>query len=300
VSDETIVRLGLIQMACSPDVETNVERAETLIRDAAGRGAQIVCTQELFYAPYFCQTIDQENWQLAVKIDAKEPLIARLGRLARSEGIVLVASLFEKRAPGLYHNTAAVFDTDGALLGIYRKMHIPDDPHYLEKYYFAPGDLGYRVFATRFGRIGVLICWDQWFPEAARITALKGAEIIFYPTAIGYMPGEREGDGARAADAWLTVQRGHAIANACYVAAVNRVGFERRPGAGGGIAFWGQSFVADPDGAIIAQAREEGDEVLVTAVDRRRIDSTRDRLSHFFRDRRVDSYGEITRRFVDG
>jgi N-carbamoylputrescine amidase len=299
MTSETIVRVGLIQMACGPGVEANVERAEALIRDAAGRGAQIVCTQELFYAPYFCQTIDQDSWQLAVRIDPKEPLIARLGGLAQSEGIVLIASLFEKRAPGLYHNTAAVFDADGALLGIYRKMHIPDDPHFLEKYYFTPGDLGYRVFGTRFGRVGVLICWDQWFPEAARITALKGAEIIFYPTAIGYMPGEREANGTRPAETWLTVQRGHAIANACYVAAVNRPGFEQRPGAEDGIAFWGQSFVADPDGVVIAQAGEEGDEVLVTEVDRRRIDGTRDWLAHFFRDRRVDSYGEITRRFVD-
>jgi N-carbamoylputrescine amidase len=219
VNQESIIRLGLVQMACGADIEANLERAERLIHEAAGRGAQIVCTQELFYAPYFCQTIDQENWQLAVRIDPEEPLMARLGRLAQSEGIVLIASLFEKRAPGLYHNTAAVFDADGALLGIYRKMHIPDDPHYLEKYYFAPGDLGYRVFPTRFGRIGVLICWDQWFPEAARITALKGAEIIFYPTAIGYAPGEREAKGTRPVEAWLTVQRGHAIANACYVAA---------------------------------------------------------------------------------
>lgn len=214
---DSTIQVGLVQMACGPDVEANLARAESLIRRAAAEGAQIVCTQELFYARYPCQTIDAENWRLGVRIHREEPIVARLGRLAESEGIVLVAGLFEKRAPGLYHNTAAVFDADGAMLGIYRKMHIPDDPHYLEKYYFTPGDLGYRAFDTRYGRIGVLICWDQWFPEAARITALKGAEILFYPTAIGYMPGEREEIGTRSSEAWLTVQRGHAVANACYV-----------------------------------------------------------------------------------
>jgi N-carbamoylputrescine amidase len=299
LTEKSIVQVGLIQMSCDPDTATNFSRAEKLIREAAARGAQIVCTQELFYAPYFCQTISQDHWQLAVRIDREDPVVARLGRLAATEGIVLIASLFEKRAPGLYHNTAAVFDADGALLGIYRKMHIPEDPHYLEKFYFTPGDLGYRVFPTRYGRIGVLICWDQWFPEAARITALKGAEILFYPTAIGYMPGEREESGTRSLDAWLTVQRGHAVANACYVAAVNRVGFEPQPGAEDGLAFWGQSFLADPYGAVVAQAGEE-QEVVVAPVERSRIEHARDTLAHFYRDRRVDSYGEITRRFACG
>jgi N-carbamoylputrescine amidase len=213
---------------------------------------------------------------------------------------VIVASLFEKRAPGLYHNTAAVIDADGRLLGKYRKMHIPDDPYYLEKFYFTPGDLGYQMFRTRYADIGVLICWDQWFPEAARLTAMAGAEIIFYPTAIGYMPDEGESGDTTSHEAWQVVQRGHAVANGCFVAAVNRVGFEEHPDGQGGLDFWGQSFVADPYGRVMAKAAEAAEEVLVCRVDLSLIEEARDQLAHFFRDRRIDSYDGLTLRYLDG
>jgi N-carbamoylputrescine amidase len=225
--------------------------------------------------------------------------MGELSGLASSLEIVIIASLFEKRAPGIYHNTAVVFDADGGYLGKYRKMGLPEDPFYYEKHYFTPGDLGYRVFKTRYATIGVLICWDQWFPEAARLTAMKGAEIIFYPTAIGYMPGERESVGTSTFEAWNVVQRGHAVANGCFVASANRVGFEENPEGEGGIIFWGQSFASDPYGKIIKQATENQEEVLLCTIDLAEIEETRNRLSHFFRDRRIDSYTELTKLYLD-
>jgi N-carbamoylputrescine amidase len=225
--------------------------------------------------------------------------LQRMSELARHREVVIIASLFEKRAPGLYHNTAVVIDADGSVLGKYRKMHIPGDPHYLEKFYFTPGDLGFPTFRTRYANIGVLICWDQWFPEAARLTALKGSEIIFYPTAIGYMPGERQQSGTSSYDAWQVVQRGHAVANGCFVATVNRVGYEPHPEGRGGLDFWGQSFVADPYGSLVAEASAQDEEVLVCPVDLSRIEEARDLLAHFFRDRRIDSYQGLMQRYLD-
>ncbi|MFC1878270.1 carbon-nitrogen hydrolase, partial [Chloroflexota bacterium] len=264
------VKLGLIQMTCSGDTGENFDKTLDFIRDAARQGAQIVCTQELFKSPYFCQTEDWRAVELAEKVDENSPTVVKLSKLAAELQIVLIASLFEKRAAGLYHNTAVVIDADGSYLGKYRKMHIPDDPHYYEKFYFTPGDLGYKVFHTKYADIGVLICWDQWYPEAARLLGLKGCEIIFIPTAIGY---STPAEGSSYDHAWKTVQQGHAVANACYLAAVNRVGFEAEPvevvtsppsstagvGPGGesGIDFWGQSFVVDPDGVILKQASRE-------------------------------------------
>ncbi len=296
--DETIA-IGLIQMSCGHDVDENMEKAVGCIHEAAQRGAKIVCTQELFKSRYFCQTIDLEVFRLAEELGEHNRTLQRLSGLARDLEVVIIAGLFEKRAPGLYHNTAAVIDADGRLLGKYRKMHIPDDPYYLEKFYFTPGDLGYRVFRTRYADIGVLICWDQWFPEAARLTAMMGAEIIVYPTAIGFSPEELEEGDTASRDAWQIVQRGHAVANGCFVAAVNRVGFEEHPGGHGGLDFWGRSFVADPYGTLLAKAADGREEVLVCPVDLSLIDEARDLLAHFFRDRRIDSYGGLTRRFLD-
>lgn len=296
---ERTVPIGLIQMSCDDNVEENLNKAIQRIRAAAERGAKIICTQELFKTRYFCQTIDVDLFRLAEEVTERNPTVQRLSKLARSLEVVLIASLFEKRAPGLYHNTAAVIDADGCLLGKYRKMHIPDDPFYLEKFYFTPGDLGYPVFRTRYADVGVLICWDQWFPEAARLTAMQGAEIIFYPTAIGYMPGEREQEGTTSHDAWQVVQRGHAVANGCYVAAVNRTGFEEHPEGQGGLDFWGQSFVADPYGRVLKQASAQDEEVLVCPVDLSQVDEARNLLAHFFRDRRIDSYGGLTQRYLD-
>ncbi len=249
------VSIGLIQMSCSPDVDTNYRKAIDNIREAAARGAQIICLQELFKSLYFCQAVDSELFGLAEVVDADSPTVREISDLAAELDVVIVVSLFEKRASGLYHNAAAVIDADGRYLGKYRKNHIPDDPGYYEKFYFAPGDLGYRVFRTKYADIGVLICWDQWFPEAARLLALKGAEIILIPTAIGYWCSE----GAPVTDqgyaeSWQIVQRGHAVANACFLAAVNRVGFEPGPEPDGGLEFWGQSFIADPNGQLVAKA----------------------------------------------
>lgn len=297
MTDARIVHLGLVQMHCTADPEENTTRALRGVEEAAGRGAQIVCLQELYRSPYFCQTERHEHFALAHPIPGPET--ATLARVAGELGIVLVASLFEKRAEGLYHNTAAIFDADGSYLGKYRKMHIPDDPQYYEKFYFTPGDLGFRVWDTRFGRIGVLICWDQWYPEAARLTALAGAEILFYPTAIGWLPAEKAEYGERQQDAWITMQRSHAIANGVHVVAVNRVGFEPNPGPGDGtgIEFWGGSFVADPGGRILQRAGT-GDEVLVVPVDLAAVDETRTHWP-FLRDRRIDAYGDLTRRYID-
>jgi len=286
--------IGLVQMRCDAEPEANLEKAAGLIREAAGRGAHIVCLPELFRSPYFCQREDAAAFDLAESIPG--PSTERLGRVARDAGVVVVASLFERRTAGVYHNTAAVLDADGQLLGIYRKMHIPDDPLYYEKYYFTPGDLGFRTFATRFGRVGVLVCWDQWYPEAARLTALQGAEVLLYPTAIGWHPSEKAEHGIAQHQAWELMQRAHAVANGVYVAAVNRVGHEGE--AKGGLEFWGASFVSDPFGEVVARASHDQEEVLVVECSRRRIEEVR-RNWPFLRDRRIDAYGDITKRLID-
>jgi N-carbamoylputrescine amidase len=290
-----MLRIGLIQMRCSSNPADNLEKAIALIRQAHAQGANIVCLQELFRTVYFCQVEDHKYFQFAEEIPGTTT--ERLGKLAAELDLVIVASLFEKRAAGLYHNTAVVIDADGKLLGKYRKMHIPDDPLFYEKFYFTPGDLGFRSWQTKFGKLGVLICWDQWYPEAARLTALQGAEILFYPTAIGWHPSEKEHYGERQHLSWETVQRGHAIANGCYVAAPNRVGHEA-PDGGPGLEFWGQSFVADPSGKLIAKGSLAEDEVVLADLDLSSIDVQRTHWP-FLRDRRVDAYAELTKRFID-
>ncbi|MCC7131832.1 MAG: carbon-nitrogen hydrolase [Gemmatimonadales bacterium] len=280
-------------MTIGEDPKANLKKAIDRIRDAAARGAQIVCLQELFLGPYFCQTEDHKFFALAESIPG--PSTQVMADLAKELGIVIIASLFEKRAEGLYHNTAAILDADGTYLGKYRKMHIPDDPQYYEKFYFTPGDLGFRAWDTRFGRIGVLICWDQWFPEAARLTAMTGAEILFYPTAIGWLPPEKAEYGERQQAAWETIQRSHAVANGAFVASVNRVGLETTDA--GGIEFWGGSFVADPNGRLLAKAGT-GEETLIVPCDLGQVDVVRTHWP-FLRDRRVDAYGDLTKRFLD-
>jgi N-carbamoylputrescine amidase len=287
-------RIGLVQRRAGPDPGGNLEGTLAGIRAAAAAGAQVICTQELFRSPYFCQVEDAAHFDLAEPIPG--PTTEAVAAVAREQGVAVVASLFERRAAGVYHNTAAVFDADGSLLGTYRKMHIPDDPLYYEKFYFTPGDQGFKVFTTRFGRIGVLICWDQWYPEGARLTALRGAEVLLYPTAIGWHPAEKQEWGAAQHDAWLTAQRAHAIANGIYVAAVNRVGHEQSAGAG--IEFWGGSFVADPMGRVVASSPQDREDILVAAVDRRLIEEVR-RNWPFLRDRRIDAYGGLDRRLLD-
>ncbi len=294
------VEVALIQTSCEDDdQEKNFRNTIKRIEEAAKNGAKIVCTHELFKSRYFCQTIDNDNFDLAEEINADNATIKTLSALASRLEIVIVASLFEKRVAGLYHNTTVVLDADGSYLGKYRKMHIPDDPFYYEKYYFTPGDLGYRTFETKYAKIGVLICWDQWFPEAARLTAMLGAEIIFYPTAIGYMPGEKEAVGTSTFDAWDMIQRSHAIANGCFVACANRVGFEKNPEGEDGTIFWGQSFVSDPYGKIIGRASETQDDTLLCTINLTEIEMFRNRLGHFFRDRRGDSYANLSKRFLD-
>lgn len=290
--------IGVVQNTCTDDTAANVEKAVSLVREAARRGAQIVCLQELFRTPYFCKQEDHRFFDLAEPIPG--PSTELFGKIAKEEGVVIVASLFERRAAGVYHNTAAVLDADGSYLGKYRKMHIPDDPAFYEKFYFTPGDLGYRVFDTKFAKVGVLVCWDQWYPEAARLTALKGAEVIFYPTAIGWHPDEKEEFGKAQDDAWRTVQRGHAIANGVYVAAPNRVGFEPDPaGVGAGIEFFGGSFVADPFGRLVAKASHDKEEILVVECDTGVIEETRQHWP-FLRDRRIETFGPLTSRYLDG
>jgi N-carbamoylputrescine amidase len=289
-----IVNVGLIQAAGSPDPAANLEQTLAAADRAAREGAQIICTQELFRSQYFCQSEDYKYFQLAEPIPG--PTTAAFERLAKQRKVVVIASLFEKRTSGLYHNTAAVIDADGSLLGIYRKMHIPDDPLYYEKFYFTPGDLGFRAWQTRYGKIGVLICWDQWYPEAARLTTLQGAEILFYPTAIGWHPREKAGLGEQQHSAWETIQRSHAIANGCYVAAPNRVGHEKL--AGEGIEFWGQSFVAGTSGEILAKASATENETLVVPLDLAKVDDTRTHWP-FLRDRRIDAYEGLTKRLLD-
>jgi len=285
-------RIGLVQMACSKDPNENLAKAEWRIREAAGKGAQIVCLQELFRSQYFCRVEDPGLFDLAEPIPG--PTTESLARLAHELQVAIVGSVFERRAPGVYHNTAVVVDADGSLLGIYRKMHIPDDPGYYEKYYFTPGDLGFRCFDTRFARVAPLVCWDQWYPEAARLAALAGAQVLFYPTAIGWHPAEKVRDGAAEHDAWRTIQRAHAIANGLYAAAVNRVGHEGPPETG--LEFWGGSFVADPFGKLLAEASHYAEETLIVECDPRRIEEVR-RNWPFLRDRRIDAYSAITARW---
>ena len=287
-------RLGLIQMACGLDPNENLAKAEWRIRQAAAEGAQIVCLQELFRSAYFCREENPDWFDLAETIPG--PTTEVLGRLAGELGVAIAGSVFERRAAGLYHNTAVVVDAGGELLGIYRKMHIPDDPLYYEKYYFTPGDLGFRCFDTRFARVAPLVCWDQWYPEAARLAALGGAQVLCYPTAIGWHPAEKAQAGAAQHDAWRTIQRSHAIANGVYVAAINRVGHEGPPE--GGLEFWGGSFVADPFGQVLAEASHDREEILVVECDPRRQEEVR-RNWPFLRDRRIDAYGPILKRLDD-
>jgi N-carbamoylputrescine amidase len=286
--------VGLIQMRCAPDPDTNVRRACDSLREAARRGAQVACMPELFRTPYFCQVEDPSRFDLAEPIPG--PTTEALAAVARETGMVVIGSIFERRTAGIYHNTAVVFDPDGSIRGIYRKMHIPDDPLYYEKYYFTPGDLGFQAIETRFARVGTLVCWDQWYPEAARLTALKGADALFYPTAIGWHPAEKAEFGAAQSSAWETVQRAHAISNGVFVAAVNRIGHEGP--AGGGIEFWGGSFLADPFGRVLAKASPDSEEILIVACDPALQEETR-RHWPFLRDRRIDAYGPITQRFND-
>jgi N-carbamoylputrescine amidase len=281
-------------MSCSTNPDENLQKAADRIREAAARGAQIICLQELFRSQYFCREENADLFDLAEPIPG--PSTEALRPLARELQVSIIASLFERRAAGLYHNTAVAIDADGALLGLYRKMHIPDDPAYYEKYYFTPGDLGFRNFDTRFGRVSPLVCWDQWYPEAARLAALGGAQVVFYPTAIGWHPHEKAQFGKAQHDAWRTIQRAHAIANGVYVAAVNRVGYEGTPESG--IEFWGGSFVCDPFGQVIAEASHDREEILVAECDPRRSEEVR-RNWPFLRDRRIDAYGPITARMLD-
>jgi len=294
-------RLGLVQMSATADPVQNLERAIDRLRDAASKGAQIVCLPELFQTQYFCQREDAALFDLAEPIPG--PTTARLAEVAKQLRIVLIASLFEKRAPGVYHNTAVMIDADGSVRGIYRKMHIPDDPLYYEKYYFTPGDLGFKAFDTNVGKIGTLVCWDQWYPEGARLTALQGAQVLFYPTAIGWHPDEKAEFGEAQYDAWQTIQRAHAIANGVYVAVVNRVGFEQgdirgNKAQGKGLEFWGGSFVADPFGRVIVLGSHDEEEILIAEVDSRVLEDTR-RNWPFLRDRRIDAYAPITSRMID-
>jgi N-carbamoylputrescine amidase len=293
--------VGLVQMSMGPDPEANLATAVRHVREAARLGAQIVCLPELFRAQYFCQREDLSLFDLAEPIPG--PSTEKLAEVARQSGVAIVASLFERRAPGLYHNTAVTIDAGGRIAGIYRKMHIPDDPLYYEKYYFTPGDLGFQAVDVHAGRIGTLVCWDQWYPEGARLTALKGAEVLFYPTAIGWHPAEKDEFGAAQYDAWQTIQRGHAIANGVYVAGINRVGHENgdvlgNRVSGPGLEFWGGSFLADPFGRIVAKASHDAEEVLLGEIDLALIEETR-RNWPFLRDRRIDAYAPITRRFLD-
>ena len=289
------VTLGLVQMRCSTDPRENLERAVVKVREAAKAGAQLICLPELFRSQYFCQTEDHANFDLAEPIPG--PSTEALGRVAKEERVVVIGSLFERRAAGIYHNTAVLFDADGSTRGLYRKMHIPDDPAYYEKFYFTPGDLGFKAFDTAAGRIGTLVCWDQWYPEGARLTALAGADVLFYPTAIGWHPAEKAEFGAAQASAWQTIQRAHAIANGVYVAAVNRVGHEGP--ADGGLEFWGASFVSDPFGVVLAEASRTDESVLVAECDRAHQEDVR-RNWPFLRDRRIDAYAPITKRLLDG
>ena len=286
------VKVGMVQMSCTANKQENITKATAKIREAAQKGAQIICLQELFSSLYFCDVEDYDHFKIAEPIPG--PTTDALNIVAAELGIVIIASLFEKRTQGIYHNTTAVIDADGAYLGKYRKMHIPDDPAFYEKFYFTPGDLGYKVFNTRFGTFGVLICWDQWYPEAARITSLMGAEILFYPTAIGWATSQDEATNTEQYNAWQTIQKSHAIANGVHVVSVNRVGFEQE----GRMKFWGGSFIANPFGSVIYQASHEQEEVIVQEIDKAKTDRYRTHWP-FLRDRRIDSYQPITKRYID-
>ena len=287
--------IGLVQTACAPDPADNLARAVVRVEQAADSGAQVVCLPELFGSQYFCQREDPALFDLAEPVPG--PTTEALAKVAKSKHVTIVVPLFERRAAGVYHNSAAVIGKDGELLGLYRKMHIPDDPAYYEKFYFTPGDLGFRAFDTAVGRVGTLICWDQWYPEAARLIALRGASVIFYPTAIGWHPHEKEAVGAAQRDAWRTIQRAHAIANGTYVAVVNRVGHEK-PAGSAGIEFWGSSFIADPFGVVLAEGFSDKEEIVLGEVDLARLEDVR-RNWPFLRDRRIDAYAGIERRFID-
>jgi N-carbamoylputrescine amidase len=287
-----IVNVGIVQMACTAKPQENLDKAIVKIREAASKGAQIICLQELFTSLYFCDVEDYDNFKLAEAIPG--PSTETLSAVAKELGVVIIASLFEKRAQGIYHNTTAVLDADGAYLGKYRKMHIPDDPAYYEKFYFTPGDLGYKIFKTKYATIGVLICWDQWYPEGARITALMGAEVLFYPTAIGWATSQNEETNSEQFNAWQTIQRSHAVANGVHVVSVNRVGLEQQ----GAMKFWGGSFIANPFGRILLQASHDKEEVHVLPIDLNKTDSYRTHWP-FLRDRRIDSYQPITKRYID-
>jgi N-carbamoylputrescine amidase len=294
-------KVGLIQMSATPDPEENLRRAMDRVCDAAARGAQVICLPELFQTQYFCQREDAALFDLSEPIPG--PTTEKLAKLAKDLKIVLIASLFERRTAGVYHNTAVIFDADGAQCGMYRKMHIPDDPLYYEKFYFTPGDLGFKAFDTQAGRVGTLVCWDQWYPEGARLTALQGANVLFYPTAIGWHPAEKAEFGTAQHDAWRTIQRAHAIANGVYVGVVNRVGFETgnirgNQAVGAGLEFWGGSFLCDPFGRVIAEASHDKEEILIGEVDLKIMEDTR-RNWPFLRDRRIDSYAAITSRVID-
>ncbi len=294
-------KVGLVQMKMGPDPEANFAAAVKHVREAARLGAHVVCLPELFKAQYFCQREDLRLFDLAEPIPG--PSTQKLGEVAREERVVIIASLFERRAPGLYHNTAVTLGVDGSIASVYRKMHIPDDPLYYEKYYFTPGDLGFQAVDTAFGRVGTLVCWDQWYPEGARLTALQGAEVLFYPTAIGWHPAEKDEFGVAQYEAWQTIQRAHAIANGVYVAGVNRVGIEHgdvlgNRAEGPGLEFWGGSFLADPFGRIIAKASHDSEEILLGEIDLALMEDTR-RNWPFLRDRRIDAYAPITKRFLD-
>ncbi len=286
------VKVGIVQMSCTSDKHANMQKAIEKIKEAAAKGAQIVCLQELFTSLYFCDVENYDNFNLAEPIPG--PSTDTLSKIAKEAGVVIIASLFEKRTQGLYHNTTAVLDADGSFLGKYRKMHIPDDPAYYEKFYFTPGDLGYKVFKTKFAKVGVLICWDQWYPEAARITALMGAEILFYPTAIGWATSQDEATNTEQYNAWQTIQRSHSVANGIHVVSVNRVGFEQD----GRMKFWGGSFIANPFGSIIYKASHDKEEVQVEELDLEKTDKYRTHWP-FLRDRRIDSYQQITKRYLD-
>ena len=287
--------LGLLQHACTPNPDENLAKALALAEQAAKQGAKIICTQELFRSQYFCQSEDHKYFALAETIPG--PSTEAFQKIAKKYNVVIVASLFEKRASGLYHNTAVMIDADGSILGVYRKMHIPDDPLYYEKFYFTPGDTGFKAWSTKHAKIGTLVCWDQWYAEGARLTALQGAEILFYPTAIGWHPSEKAEYGVNQHGAWETIQRGHAVANGCYVAAINRIGLEQ-PIGGEGIEFWGQSFVAGTSGQILAKASADREEVLLVPIELGKVDVTRTHWP-FLRDRRIDAYADITKRFID-
>jgi N-carbamoylputrescine amidase len=288
-------KIGLVQMAVGANLDDNLSRAAAKVGEAAAAGAQVICLQELFRSPYFCQKEDPALFDLAESVPG--PSTEAIGAAAKRAGVSVIVPVFERRAPGLYHNSAAIVGPDGAMIGLYRKMHIPDDPAFYEKYYFTPGDLGFTAFDTPVGRISTLICWDQWYPEGARLAALNGAVVTFYPTAIGWHPHEKAQHGAAQRDAWRTVQRGHAIANGMYVAAANRVGHEKPEDGGPGLEFWGSSFIADPQGIVVAEASIDREEILIGTVDLDRLEDVR-RNWPFLRDRRIDAYRGIEQRFL--